>query len=475
MPSSLTTPGGTLPPVSWADLLRGRNALRSIALAGGVALHAINIYVVTTILPTIIREIGGLTYYAWNTTLFVAASIVGSALSAKLIDRLGPRLAYLLALAVFSAGAIACALAPSMPALLLGRTVQGLGGGVLFALSYALIRVIFDARLWPRAMALVSGMWGVATLGGPAIGGVFAQNGQWRPAFWVLVPVALLLALIVASQFRGKTHGESVSGPVPWLTITLLVLSVLAISAASLSQSLAWNAAGIATGIAIAAAIARIDTRARAKLLPTGAYTLGTRLGLLYAIMSLLVAAATTEIFVPYFLQVTHAMTPLAAGYMTALMAGGWTLASIYSAGREPARAWRLIRASPIVVLAALAGLAVTMPVVTWHPAPLGPVLHGVMLTAVGFGIGLGWPHLLTRVFSAAAPGEETLASSSITTVQLYATALTAALAGVVANAGGLTQPGGVEGAKSAALALFGVFAIAPAAAIVLTGRLRRA
>ncbi|KOQ56133.1 MFS transporter, partial [Achromobacter xylosoxidans] len=131
MPSSLTTPGGTLPPVSWADLLRGRNALRSIALAGGVALHAINIYVVTTILPTIIREIGGLTYYAWNTTLFVAASIVGSALSAKLIDRLGPRLAYLLALAVFSAGAIACALAPSMPALLLGRTVQGLGGGVL--------------------------------------------------------------------------------------------------------------------------------------------------------------------------------------------------------------------------------------------------------------------------------------------------------------------------------------------------------
>ena len=201
----------TAAPASWGDLLRGRNGLRSIALAGGVALHAINIYVVTTILPTIIREIGGLAYYAWNTTLFVAASIVGSALSAKLIDRLGPRLAYLLALAVFSAGAIGCALAPSMPALLLGRTVQGLGGGVLFALSYALIRVVFDARLWPRAMALVSGMWGVATLGGPAIGGVFAQSGHWRPAFWVLVPVALLLALIVASQFRGKSAGESAS------------------------------------------------------------------------------------------------------------------------------------------------------------------------------------------------------------------------------------------------------------------------
>ena len=57
---------------SWGDLLRGRNGLRSIALAGGVALHAVNIYVVTTILPTIIQEIGGLTYYAWNTTLSVS-------------------------------------------------------------------------------------------------------------------------------------------------------------------------------------------------------------------------------------------------------------------------------------------------------------------------------------------------------------------------------------------------------------------
>ena len=474
MSSSTSLPSAEPAPASWGDLLRGNNGLRSIALAGGVALHAVNIYVVTTILPTIIQEIGGLTYYAWNTTLFVAASIVGSALSAKLIERLGPRLAYLIALAVFSIGAMGCAMAPSMPVLLLGRTVQGLGGGVLFALSYALIRVVFDARLWPRAMALVSGMWGVATLGGPAIGGLFAQSGHWRPAFWVLVPVALLLALIVVRQFGGKNAAESSPSQVPWLTIALLVLSVLAISAASLSNQLAWHAAGIAAGVIIAAVIVRIDRRARAKLLPTGAYSLGTQLGVLYAVMSLLVAALTTEIFVPYFLQVVHQLTPLSAGYMTAMMAGGWTLASIYSAGRSPAQAYRLIRISPCVVLAALVALAIAMPLTGWHPALLGNVIYCVALTAVGFGIGLAWPHLLTRVFSAAAPGEENLASSSITTVQLYATALTAALAGVVANAGGLTEPGGIDGAKTAALALFGVFAVAPAVAAVLSGRLAR-
>ena len=66
------------------------------------------------------------------------------------------------------------ALAPSMPAMLAARTVQRVSGGVLFALSYALIRVVFDSHLWPRAMALGSGIWGVATLGGPAMGGIFA-------------------------------------------------------------------------------------------------------------------------------------------------------------------------------------------------------------------------------------------------------------------------------------------------------------
>lgn len=455
-------------PASWAQLLAGRNGLRSIALAGGVALHAVNIYVVTTILPTIVEEIGGLDYYAWNTTLFVVASIVGSALAARLLGGLGPRLAYLLALAVFSLGSAACAMASSMPALLAGRCVQGLGGGVLFALSYALIRVVFEAPLWPRAMALVSGMWGVATLGGPAIGGIFAQQGLWRPAFWVLVPAALLLALVVAAQFRGKAAADAGSGALPWPALSLLVLSVLAICAASLSSSLAWNAVGMATGIALACLLVRVDGRSRHRLLPTGAYSLSAELGRLYALMGLLVAALTPEIFVPYFLQQLHGLSPLGAGYMTALMAGGWTLAALFSAGRGPRTAGRLIQAGPMAVLAALVVLTATLPLTGWSHPLLARGLYCLALATMGFGIGLCWPHLLTRVFSAALPGEEMLASSSITTVQLYATAMAAALAGMVANAAGLGEPGGLQGARSAAMAVLGTFALAPALALWL-------
>src|SRR3546814_12073585 len=81
---------------SWSELLWGRNGLRSLALAGGVAVHAVNVYIVTTILPSIVADIGGLEYYAWNTTLFVVASILGSALSPKSMEQFGLRRAFLM-------------------------------------------------------------------------------------------------------------------------------------------------------------------------------------------------------------------------------------------------------------------------------------------------------------------------------------------------------------------------------------------
>ena len=105
----------------------------------------------------------------------------------------------------------------------------------------------------------------------------------------------------------------------------------------------------------------------------------------------------------------------------------------------------------------------------TWAAA-----LYCLALAGVGMGIGLGWPHLLTRVLGAAHPGEENLASASITTGQLYATALAAALAGLVSNSAGLVEPGGIAGAQQAASWLFGVFALAPLLALLMTWRITR-
>ena len=239
---------------SWGSLLQGRNGLLAVALTGGVALHAINVHIVTTVLPSVVQDIGGLDWYAWSTTLFVVASIIGAALSVRLLARLGPRGACLAALALFTLGSAACASALSMPWMLAGRSVQGLGGGVLAALSYALIQVVFVPALWPRAVALVSGMWGIATLCGPAVGGLYAQAGHWRWAFWTLLPVALAQALLVAVQLRPAALVRPASDDpsrIPVLQIALLASSVLAVAAGSLSAQLEHTVLVTETGVEV--------------------------------------------------------------------------------------------------------------------------------------------------------------------------------------------------------------------------------
>lgn len=453
----------TVPQARWADLLSGTNALLTIALTGGVALHAINIYIVTTILPSVVNDIGGLEYYAWNTTVFVATSIVGSALSSKVLDSLGPKFAYLTALILFSLGSIWCAASPSMLTLLGGRALQGFGGGILFALSYALIRVVFIPNLWSRAMGVISGMWGIATLCGPAIGGIFAQGGHWRWAFWALLPVAVLLAIIVLSKLPGKkSQQQQQNNKIPFLAISLLVASVLAISIGSLSENLINNLIGLLIGIVLLVTIVFIDGKKDKRLLPTGSYSLKSTLGVLFLTMTLLVGGMTTEIYVPYFLQTIHQFSPLVAGYLTAVMAAGWTIGALFSANKTGDIVLRILRAGPVIIFISLIILAILTPNLDLVSSIPLFIIYLIAMTGVGFGIGICWPHLVLRVFNAAPKGEENLASSSVITIQLYATALSAALVGVVVNNSGLISPGGIEGAQQASIWLFALFAIFP-------------
>ena len=461
---------------SWGSLFQGRNGLLAVALTGGVALHAINVHIVTTVLPSVVQDIGGLDWYAWSTTLFVVASIIGAALSVRLLARLGPRGACLAALALFTLGSAACASALSMPWMLAGRSVQGLGGGVLAALSYALIQVVFVPALWPRAVALVSGMWGIATLCGPAVGGLYAQAGHWRWAFWTLLPVALAQALLVAVQLRPAALVRPASDDpsrIPLLQIALLASSVLAVAAGSLSAQLGWQGLGVACGLALGAAAVLVDRRAAVRMLPAGATARGSALGAIYAGVALLLVGTTTEIYIPYFLQTLHGYTPLAAGYLTAAMAAGWSCGSLWSSGREGAGAARLLRAAPVLGFVSLLVLALLLPT-TLLPAGLHMLLCGLALAGVGAGVGIGWPHLLVRVLMLAPAGEGGMASAAITTVQLYGMALGAAIAGLVANAAGLIAPGGVAGAQSAAVWLFAGFALAPLGAALLLRGIRK-
>ncbi len=209
-------------------------------------------------------------------------------------------------------------------------------------------------------------------------------------------------------------------------------------------------------------------------MLPGDAFRFGTPLALVYATMGLLAMAVTSDdVFVPLFLQVLHGRSPLVAGYLSALMAGGWTVGSVTSSNLSGRNARRIIVAAPCVSLAGTVLLLLLMPTHSdggW--IRLGGLAIG--LFSLGFGVGLGWPHLLTWILTLAAPDEQDRASASITTVQLYATAMGAAVAGLLANTAGLADPGGIEGTARAAVVLFAVFTAAPVACLVFALRFVR-
>lgn len=458
----------------WGELFSGKNAIRSLTLVGGVALHAINVFIATTILPTVVNDIGGMDYYAWNTALFVTASILGSALVPKLLSQSGPRIAYLIAAIIFAAGTLGCGLAPSMQAMLAGRVVQGLGGGMMLALSYAMIRIVFDAALWPRAIALVSGMWGVATLVGPAVGGIFAELGVWRAAFWSLVPVIGLFAALAMAILPKQTASSASKDRLAWPQLILLTTAVLIVSAASISPSAFWNAAGLFLAFITLLLLVWVEHRSTKRILPKGAFSL-SRLGAIYLTMGFLGGSVTSsEVFIPLFFQVLHDQSPLVAGYLAAIMGGTWTLGSIGSSGISGRRAYHIILAAPIMGIVGMGILAYLVPAGssgTWYE--LLPIC--IAMAIVGFGVGITWPHLLTGIFKRADAADQNLASASVTTVQLFTTAIGAALAGMVANLAGLTDPGGAAGTANAALWLFCGFSVISGAALFSAIALMRA
>lgn len=459
-------------PAGWGELFSGKNGIYALALAGGVTLHAVNMYIATTVMPSVIVEIGGLDFYAWTTTLFVVASILGAALTAKLLKSTGPRGAYLVATLLFGTGTLICSLAINMPVMLLGRAVQGLGGGFLYALAYGLTRIVLPERLWGRAIGLISAMFGVATLIGPAIGGVFAEYSAWRAAFWSLLPFAALFAVLAFTTLPKRSWDKNEQSSIPVLQLILLTGAVLAVSAGSLSKELSWNMIGLAGALTMVVAIALVDMNARSRLLPRNAFNISTPLGALYLMIALLMMSMQPEIYVPYLLQKLHGQTPLWAGYLAALMAIGWTAASFLSSRWQKSGGF-LIFSGPVMVLTGLILLAIFMPV---HGGGdwtyLLPLCIGLVL--IGFGIGLAWPGLVTRVYQSAPATEQDLASGGMTTVQLFAIAFGTACAGMIANFAGISDAGDVAGASNASLWLAGLFAAAPVLAIFVAMKVVR-
>ncbi|MCE2576468.1 MFS transporter [Komagataeibacter sp. FNDCR2] len=467
-----TTDMGNASTPTWRLLFSGANGAKSCVLAVGVALHAINLYMILAILPSAVKDIGGIRYYAWNETLFIVASIIGSSLSIHALGTLGPRRAYAMAAGVFALGALLCALAPSMGVMLWGRSFQGLGAGMLVSLAYAVIRLVFAEPLWTRAMGMLSSMWGIATLIGPAMGGLFAEIGAWRLAFWILCAGSLVFAIFAVRVLPpARAEAGMPTSAMAWRQLMLLVMSVLVLSVTSAALHFQQNLAGLAISLGLFAWFAHCEHNRDTRLLPKGALGLRSPLLPFYCLLGgLALSVEVIEIFAPLFLQVLHHQRPVVAGYLSALMAAGWSAGSFTSGGATPHQARRALATAPVLGFGAIVFLT------WWMPCPASGSLAdiipiGVAFAAVGTGVGMAWPHLLGGILRLTPPAEQGLASASLTTIQLYTTAVASAVAGTIANAAGLAQPGGTTGAQQAAFWVFALFSVIPALSILVSRR----
>jgi MFS family permease len=451
---------------SWSALVRGRHLAYTVLLSLGVGVHAFGIHLVATVLPSVVAEIGGTAFYAWATMFYMMASIMGTASGGVLRVRLDLRHGYLIGVLVVLIGTAGCAVAPQMAVLLLARALQGFGSGLLVALAYGMINEFYAEALRAHALSAISGIWGVAALLGPMVGGAFAASGWWRGAFWAAIPVLISLAALAWRALPGLPAKEvSRVGAFPALRLMLLGLGVLCLGASGNVAALGWRLALLGGAVLPVAYAFYLDSRATSRLFPSRPLSLRTLVGTASWVFLLFgITTSMVTVFTPLILHVLHAVSLLSAGYINALLSLTWTALALCSASLPERQVRWVIWVGPVLIFSGTSGLVIC---VVDGPLPL----IGFCVALIGAGIGVCFAHISSWTMAAAEPGEGTLTAASIPTIQSLGIAFGAAAAGFVANRVGLAMGVTPQTVASAAKGVFQLAIIAPALIILLAGR----
>jgi MFS family permease len=438
----------------WRELWGTRYLRTTAVIAGGVVLYSTNEFLTISMLPSTVNEIGGERIYAWVTTLYLVGSVVAAATVNTALHRIGACVSYLLGFATLGVGSLVCAAAPNMEVLLAGRFLQGLAGGLLCGLSFAVINAVLPRSLWSRGSAMAASTWGVGALLGPALGGLFAQFGAWRWAFGLLAMLSVAMAVLapgVLSVENCEQDTDRVATRIPVPSIVLLGAAALTVSVASLPHNTAATAGLLVLSAALVGVFLVVDRRMDTAVLPASVYGFGP-LKWVYLTLGLLVAATKVDLYVPLFGQRLAHLGPIVAGLLGAALSMGWTISGLGSGSLNRARSIvSVVIAAPLVMAVGLALAGATH--VQGAPAAV-IITCALALLAVGFGIGGAWPHLSAWAMGDVDdPAEGGAAATAINSVQLIFGAFGAGLAGVVVN---IADGGGVAAARWA----FTVFAL---------------
>ncbi len=377
-------------------------SLRLVILSIGLLLllASLDQSIVSTALPTIVADLGGLDHLSWVVTAYILTSTIVAPLYGKLGDLYGRRNTIFVSVAVFLAGSALCGVAGSMMFLIIARAIQGLGGGGLFVLALSVVGDAVPPRERGKIQGVFAAVFSTSSVLGPLAGGWISQNLDWHWIFFINLPLGLIALVGFAASF--KPRGIRTKHQIDWwgaITLTL-GLGALTLLTSLGGRSFAWSsppALGLAalTSVSLIAFVA-IEARAAEPILPLWLF----RMNVFWvtSIVGFIVGAAMfgAITFIPLYLQIAKGATPTGSGLQLIPMTLGILTTSTLS-GRYMGKTGKYW----ILPLIGMTLLCAGMVLLTQLQRDTGIVVFSLSLVMVGMGMGCIFPVVTTAVQNA--------------------------------------------------------------------------
>ncbi|MET9308979.1 MDR family MFS transporter [Streptomyces cellulosae] len=397
----------------------------------GIFLATLDGQIVSTALPTIVGDLGGLEHFSWSVTAYLLTMAAATPLWGKLGDLHGRKGAYSNAVVLFLIGTVLCGLAQNMSQLIAFRAVQGLGAGGLMVGALSVIGVLVPPEGRGRIQSMVGVMMPVAFVGGPLLGGLVTEHLDWRWTFYVNVPVGLVALLAVAKGVR--LPAQRVPGHVDYVGAALLTSGVLALTllagwAGTTYPWLSWQISALAALVVVSLAwFVRVERRAVEPITPPRLFA--RREFTLAQVLSLLVGAILISVvnYLPQYMQFVQGASPTVSGMLILPLMLGMLSAQL-TTGRLMDRGG-LDRVVPLTgSLATVAGALLLLLLGTDTPLAVASALTLV----AGVGIGMLMQSTLLTTMNNADPRDMGAATGTVTLVRTIGGSLGVAVLGAV-------------------------------------------
>lgn len=305
------------------------------ALLLGMLLAALDQTIVSTALPTIVSELGGMEHLSWVVTAYLLAATAATPLWGKLGDQYGRKKLFQLAIVIFLVSSALCGMAQNMPQLIGFRALQGIGGGGLMVLSMAIVGDIVSPRERGKYQGLFGAVFGATSVLGPLLGGLFTEHLSWRWVFYVNLPIGVVALVVIAAALHIPVH--STKHVIDYLgTFLIAAVATCLVLVASLGGTTwEWGSPqiiGLAVlGAVLAVAFVSIERRAAEPVIPMKLFRVRTFT--LSAIISFVVGFAMfgAMTYLPTFLQVVQGVSPTMSGVHMLPMVIGMLISSTAS------------------------------------------------------------------------------------------------------------------------------------------------